>query len=139
MKKLFFCCVLAIAARTELSAQTKVDEPAIFKVVEQMPEFPGGEQALYKYIADNVHYTDTAEKARIEGVVRVKFVVNEDGNISNTSVQKLLGYGLDEEAMRVVGAMPKWKPGRNNGVNVKVYFVIPIKFVLTDDAEKEKK
>jgi periplasmic protein TonB len=104
--------------------------PAIFKVVEQMPEFPGGEAALYKYLAENVHYPEKATNAGQQGTVRVKFVVNEDGSISNVDVARPIGYGMDDEAKRVVQSMPKWKPGKNNGKAVKVYFQVPIKFLL---------
>lgn len=104
--------------------------PEIFKVVEQMPEFPGGEAALYKYLADNVRYPEKATNAGQQGTVRVKFVVNEDGSISNVDVGRPIGYGMDDEAKRVVQSMPKWRPGKNNGKAVKVYFQVPIKFVL---------
>lgn len=104
--------------------------PEIFKVVEQMPEFPGGEAALYKYLADNVRYPERATNAGAQGTVRVKFVVNEDGTISQVDVARPIGNGMDEEAKRVVQGMPRWKPGKNNGKAVKVYFQVPIKFVL---------
>jgi periplasmic protein TonB len=104
--------------------------PEIFKVVEQMPEFPGGEAALYKYLADNVRYPERATNAGAQGTVRVKFVVNEDGRISMVDVARPIGNGMDEEAKRVVQSMPPWKPGKNNGKPVKVYFQVPIKFVL---------
>lgn len=104
--------------------------PEIFKVVEQMPEFPGGEAALYKYLADHVQYPAKATNANQQGTVRVKFVVNEDGSISSVDVARRLGFDMDEEAIKVVKGMPKWKPGKNNGKAVKVYFQVPIKFVL---------
>lgn len=104
--------------------------PEIYKFVEQMPEFEGGEAALYKYLADHVHYPEKATNAGQQGTVRVRFVVNEDGSISNVEVQRPVGFGMDEEAKRVVQSMPRWKPGKNNGKPVKVYFTVPIKFVL---------
>lgn len=104
--------------------------PAIFKVVEQMPEFPGGEAALNKYLQDHINYPEKATAASQQGTVRVKFVVNEDGSISNVEVQRPLGFGMDEEAKRVVSGMPRWTPGKNNGKAVKVYFQVPIRFVL---------
>lgn len=104
--------------------------PEIFKVVEQMPEFPGGEAALYKYLADNVQYPAKATNAGQQGTVRVKFVVNEDGSISNVEVPRQIGYDMDKEAIRVVSSMPRWSPGKNNGKAVKVYYQVPIKFVL---------
>lgn len=105
-------------------------EPEIFKFVEQMPEFPGGEAALYKWLGDHIQYPERAMNQSQQGTVRVKFVVNEDGSISNVEVARPLGFGLDEEAKRVVSSMPKWSPGKNNGKPVKVYYQVPIKFVL---------
>lgn len=104
--------------------------PEIFKFVEQQPEFPGGEKALYKFLQDNVRYPEKASNAGQAGTVRVKFVVNEDGAITNVEVVRGAGYGMDEEAMRVIKSMPKWKPGKNNGHAVKVYFQVPITFTL---------
>ncbi|GAA4455941.1 TonB family protein [Rurimicrobium arvi] len=104
--------------------------PEIFKVVEQMPEFPGGEDALYKFLQDNVQYPPKATNAGKEGTVSVKFVVNEDGSISNVEVARPIGFDMDEEAIRVVKKMPKWKPGKQNGKAVKVYYRVPIRFVL---------
>jgi protein TonB len=104
--------------------------PEIFKVVEQMPEFPGGEEALYRFLQDNVQYPQKATNAQQQGTVNVKFVVNEDGSITQVEVARPIGYDMDEEAIRVVKKMPKWKPGKQNGKAVKVYFRVPIKFVL---------
>lgn len=105
-------------------------EPAIYKVVEQMPEFEGGEAAMSKWISEHIKYPERATRDNKEGTVRVKFVVNEDGSISQADVARPIGSGLDEEAKRVVTSMPKWKPGRTNGKAVKVYFMLPIRFVL---------
>lgn len=102
-----------------------------------MPEFIGGEQGLYKFIAENVRYPDSATKYGIEGLVKVKFIVDEKGHIiSATTMNTSFGYGLEEEAVRVVKMMPRWKPGKNNGKPVKVYFQIPIRFVLPKEEEK---
>ncbi len=111
----------------------------IIKVVEQMPEFPGGDSALYAYIANAVHYPDSATNFKKEATVRVKFIVNEYGSIDSVSTKEQFGYGLNREAERVVANMPPWKPGRNNGKPIRVYFQIPIKFVLSDDSVKEVK
>lgn len=99
-------------------------------VVEQMPEFPGGESALHKYLNDHIEYPSAASSANMQGNVRIKFVVNEDGSISNAEVTKGFGYGSEAEAIRVVNGMPLWKPGRNNGKAVKVWFYLPITFKL---------
>lgn len=101
--------------------------PQIFTYVEQMPEFNGNVQ---EYLGNKLRYPDQAREAGIEGRVIVKFVVNEDGDISDANVVRGIGGGCDEEALRVVKSMPKWKPGKQNGRPVKVYFTLPISFKL---------
>ncbi len=99
-------------------------------VVEQWPEFPGGQDALSKYLNEHIQYPSAASNANMQGSVRVKFVVNEDGSISNIEIVRGFGYGSEAEAIRVVSGMPLWKPGRNNGKAVKVWFYLPITFKL---------
>jgi protein TonB len=109
----------------------ETDVPVSF--VEIMPEFPGGEEALMKYLKRTTRYPQMAMDNEIQGIVYVQFVVNRDGSISDIKTlgaQK--GGGLEEEAMRVVKGMPKWKPGRQNGKNVSVYFNLPINFKFTN-------
>lgn len=101
--------------------------PQIFTYVEQMPEFNGNVQ---EYLGNKLRYPDQAREAGIEGRVIVQFVVNEDGDISDAVVKRGIGGGCDEEALRVVKSMPKWKPGKQNGRPVKVYFTLPISFKL---------
>lgn len=99
--------------------------------VEIMPEFPGGDGALAKFLNNHVRYPSMASEIGVEGTVYVKFVVGETGEISHVElVGAKKGAGLDEEALRVVKKMPKWRPGRQNGRNVAVYFNLPIRFVL---------
>ncbi len=95
--------------------------------VSQMPDFAGDMGA---YINKHLRYPDAARSAGIEGQVMIEFVVNEDGSVSNARVVRGIGGGCDEEALRMVNSMPKWKPGKQNGVAVKVIFALPIKFVL---------
>lgn len=95
--------------------------------VEQMPEFAGD---ITAYLQNNLHYPEAAREAEIGGRVIIKFVVNEDGAISGAEVVRGIGGGCDEEALRVVNKMPHWKPGKNNGRPVKVYFTLPISFLL---------
>jgi periplasmic protein TonB len=102
----------------------------IEKVVEQMPEYPGGEKALYEYLSNHIQYPTDALNANKEGKVLVRFVVNEDGSISMVEAAKGFGFGSEAEGIRVVSGMPKWKPGRNNGRAVKVWFQVPIFFKL---------
>ncbi|HLS71320.1 MAG TPA: TonB family protein [Chitinophagaceae bacterium] len=102
----------------------------IFRHVEIMPEFPGGEAAMYRYIQRNVKYPTEARRNQIEGTVYVEFVVKPDGSISNVRAIRGPGGGLQEEAVRVVKSMPSWKPGRQNNRAVSVLFSIPINFTL---------
>jgi len=98
-----------------------------FRIVTQMPEFIGD---MHAYIGSHIHYPESARENNIDGRVVVEFVVNEDGVVTNAKVVKGIGGGCDQEALRIVSGMPKWKPGKQNGVAVKVYFVLPIVFQL---------
>ncbi|HEY3369886.1 MAG TPA: TonB family protein [Prolixibacteraceae bacterium] len=103
---------------------------APYTVVEQMPEYPGGEAALRKYLSNNVHYPQIATENGVQGKVYVNFVVDRDGGISNVKVVRGVDSALDKEAVRVVKAMPKWIPGKQNGETVRVSYTVPINFVL---------
>ncbi|WP_341838044.1 energy transducer TonB [Chitinophaga pollutisoli] len=99
--------------------------------VEIMPEFPGGEKAMYAFLNDHMRYPHMASESGIEGTVFVKFVVNVDGSITNVETTgRKVGAGCEEEALRVIRKMPKWKAGRQNGRNVAVWFNVPIRFKL---------
>ncbi|AWV98910.1 TonB family protein [Arcticibacterium luteifluviistationis] len=102
----------------------------IFTAVENNPEFPGGANEMYKHIAREITYPAAAQTARIEGRVFVKFVVRKDGSVGSPEVLKGLGFGCDEEAIRIINEMPTWNPGIQNGKPVNVYFTMPIFFQL---------
>jgi len=106
------------------------DEDVIFTVVEQQAEFDGGFEAMAKFIAKNMKYPAQARRMGVEGSVFVSFVVDREGNISDPQVIKGISADCDREAIRVVKAMPPWKPGKQNGKPVKSRFVLPIKFRL---------
>lgn len=110
--------------------EEEVVEESIFKIVEKMPEFPGGEEALLKYLGKNTKYPPMAKDAGISGKVFVTFVVEKDGSISDVKLLRKIGGGCDEEALRVVKNMPKWSPGKQRGKNVRVQFNLPINFIL---------
>jgi len=99
-------------------------------VVEQMPEFKGGSEALYKWLAGQIKYPDIAKEINITGTVVVTFVVERDGSITGVQLLKEVAGGCSEEAVRVVKSMPAWNPGRQNGQAVRVQFNLPIKFIL---------
>jgi len=109
-----------------------VVEPGLkpFVFVEQMPEFPGGEEEMLKFLSQNIVYPGVAVAAGIEGTVYLKFVVTSTGKVSDISVERGVDGGCSEEAIRVVKTMPDWKPGKQNGQAVPVYFNLPVKFVL---------
>lgn len=102
----------------------------IFKIVEKMPEYPGGMTSMLQFLAKNIRYPETAKKENIEGMVVVQFVIAKDGSIRDPHVVKGIGGGANEEAVRVVNMMPKWTPGTQKGQNVDVQFNLPIRFQL---------
>lgn len=102
----------------------------VYSVVEQVPEFPGGMSELGQYLTKNLRYPADARRANVAGRVFVQFVVTEGGNIQQLRVLKGIGFGCDEEAVRVVSQMPKWNPGKQNGKPVSVQYNLPIQFVI---------
>lgn len=100
----------------------------VFDVVEEMPQYPGGAEALLEFLNQNVQYPEEAEKAGIQGRVIATFVVEKDGSVSNAKVVKSVDPLLDAEALRVISAMPKWKPGKQNGKVVRVKYTVPLSF-----------
>ena len=130
--------VILVTTKQGVEVFTPVEQnPEYFDVVEQMPEFPGGAQALFAYIAKNIHYPKAAEDAGIQGRVIVTFVVMKDGSIGEVKVAKGVSPELDEEAVRCVKSMPKWRPGMQKGQAVNVKYTMPLSFRL-DDAKKEE-
>jgi protein TonB len=134
MKKLILLVALALFCCTSAMAQTVVEDDAIFVVAENAPEFPGGEDSLYAYIARNIKYPETAKKEKIEGRVFVTFVIEKDGQVSSAKILRDIGGGCGEEAIRVVKNMPKWKPGTQRGNPVRFQFNLPVSFMLGKDA-----
>ncbi|MCQ2131882.1 MAG: energy transducer TonB [Bacteroidaceae bacterium] len=106
-------------------------EDEIFQVVEQMPQFPGGDAALMQYLSKNIKYPASAQENNIQGRAIIEFVVNKDGSIVDPKVVKSLDKACDQEAMRVIKAMPKWKPGMQRGKPVRVKYTVPVAFRLT--------
>jgi len=101
-----------------------------YLVVEVMPDFPGGEGELYKYLQEHIKYPPLARESGITGTVYVRFIVDKKGKISAVTLLRGIGGGCDEEAIRVVQGMPDWKAGKQNGIAVPVYFTLPVKFIL---------
>ena len=108
----------------------------VFDVVEEMPQYPGGPQALFKFLGENVQYPAEAEKAGIQGRVIATFVVEKDGSISQPTIVKSVDPLLDAEAIRVISAMPNWIPGKQNGKVVRVKYTVPLSFNLDGGGEE---
>ncbi len=108
------------------------EEAAPFVIVEDMPEFKGGDKALLKYIAEHVVYPEIAKENDIQGTVYVKFVINEKGKVTNVGLLRGVDPLLDKEAIKVIESLPDWKPGKQSGKNVKVSMQVPIKFQLAN-------
>ena len=106
------------------------DDEEIFMVVENMPEFPGGDLGLMKYIQKNVKYPPIAKEYNITGKVYISFVVDKSGSVTNVKVVRGVDKNLDAEAVRVIKSLPKYKPGKQRGKAVKVMFTVPINFTL---------
>ena len=121
-----------VMVKEEVIAEPKVEEeqPMSIAMVEQKPQFAGGEAAMYKWLSDNIVYPPAAAEEGVSGRVVVEFVVGKDGSISNVRVVRSRHTALDKEALRVVKAMPNWIPGRNNGQPVKVTYTLPVTFKL---------
>ena len=114
----------------EEEPEEEIYEEEIFTIVENMPEFPGGTEALFKHLAKNIKYPAMAKDAGIKGKVYVTFVVDKDGSIADVKVLRGIGGGCDEEAVRVIKESPLWKPGMEKGVSVNVRMIMPITFKL---------
>ena len=110
---------------------TTSDNEKVYQVVGQQPNFPGGKEELFKYLAYNMIYPADAAKNKVEGRVLVTFVIEHDDSISNVNVVNSVYPSLDKEAIRVVSEMPKWIPGKANGKTVRVKYTIPITFRLS--------
>ena len=142
MKK--FCLIFSICLSAGLMGQSRGSaadtdtskEPRIEAQI--MPEFKGGEQEMYQFLAQNVRYPEEAMKNGVQGRAVVKFVVNEDGTIGEISILKDPGSGLGDEAVRLVKMMPAWTPGSHNGEYVKVWFTLPIKFELDESKPRKR-
>lgn len=119
------------ASNSEQVPTPRKDKP--FTVVEEMPRYPGGEDAMINYISANLKYPKEAQNAGIQGRVTVRFVVEKDGSITDVKVIRELDPSCDAEAIRVVEEMPKWTPGKQKGVAVPVFFTLPIIYRLAED------
>lgn len=135
MTKIFLAalaaCVMTVSAHAQVNnRQDKASQGKIYDQVEQMPTFPGGTQEFFNYFGHEMKYPKDAFEKKISGKVVVDFVVEKDGSISNVKINKSIYPSLDAEAKRVVEAMPKWNPGKQDGKLVRVKFTMPVSFSL---------
>lgn len=149
-----YALVLPLAAMLTMCTQSEQDQPQsasalsspptsarkpvkvdgeVFTVVQNQPEFQGGMAGLGNYMSQNLHYPEAAQKVKAEGRVFISFIVTKTGEITDIQLLKGIGYGADEEAIRVVKSMPRWQPGTQDGQAVNVRFNLPINFTLEDD------
>ena len=125
---IFFCPKVMAAPAEEEEVQEEEDE--IFLVVEEDPSFPGGIEAMYKWLGENIKYPQLAKENNITGKVYVSFVVEKNGSVSQVKVMRDIGGGCGAEAVRVVKLMPKWSPGKQRGQAVRTQFNLPVGFYL---------
>lgn len=138
--KLIFPIVLMFALISiQTKAQEKKRDSQVFFIVEDMPEYPGGESALREDISEMVKYPDDAKKENISGKVFVTFTVAKDGSVVDSKIARGVHPSLDKEAIRVIKELPKWKPGKQRGEAVNVQFTLPINFALNGGSKKESK
>ena len=115
---------------TVAQPEPKPEPEKVFEVVEQMPSFPGGDQALMDFLSNNVKYPVVAQENGVQGRVVISFVVEKDGSITDVRVVRSVDPSLDKEAARVVKSMPRWIPGKQNGAAVRVKYNVPVSFRL---------
>lgn len=130
MKTTLFLILFTFAAVVAVSAQ-ETGKEKIYNEVEIMPEYPGGQEALLKFISENVKYPENAIKNEIQGKVFVSFVIDESGAVTKVKVLRGVDADLDKEAVRVIKLLEKWTPGKEKGKAVKVMYTLPINFALS--------
>ena len=131
MKKIILILILCLGYSASVFSQD-TSSAQIFLAVEQMPEFPGGEDSLMTYLVNNISYPKAAIDSSIGGTVYVEFVVCEDGKLCEVKTIRDIGGGCGEEAVKAVKAMPRWKPAYNGGKAVRTMFTLPIQFGLVE-------
>ena len=131
---LFAMLVMVFAFSLNVNAQEKKSDNSdvVFTVVENEAEFPGGVEAMNRFMAENIKYPTLAKQKNIEGKVIISFIVEKNGTLSDIRTIKDIGEGCGDEGVRIVKLMPKWKPAKQKGQPVRQQFLLPISFVLTN-------
>ncbi len=140
MRKCIVLFLLLFVVETFVFAQVDTpDDPLIFTPVDVDAEFPGGLEELVMFVCMNVDYPEQARKANVEGTVYASFCIDRDGSVSNIKILKDIGYGCGDAVVKMLKSMPRWKPARVRGKNVRSEFTLPITFSLSDDEDIEPK
>lgn len=140
MRKWIVLFLLLFVAETFVFAQVDTtDGPLIFTPVDVDAEFPGGLEELIMFVCMNVEYPEQARKANVEGTVYASFCIDRDGSVSNITILRDIGYGCGDEVVRMLKSMPRWKPAKVRGKNVRSEFNLPVTFTLSDDEDIEPK
>ncbi len=125
-------------AEASTSIETPIATDSVYSIVDKMPEFPGGQTKMFKFLAQNIRYPSFATSNNISGKVLASFIIGKDGIIREVTTDNIVGYGCDEEVIRLVKAMPKWIPGEQNGQKVAVRYSFPVTFGLVGSGKKRK-
>ena len=133
---IFKITMLLVASSLLVNGQNGIQDDKVYYEVEEMPVYPGGEDGLREFIAENVQYPENAKKNGITGKVFVSFVVDKTGKVTNVEIARSVDDDLDKEALRVIKTMQTWKPGKIDGKKVNVGFTIPIMFALCDSKDE---
>jgi TonB family protein len=138
----FMLCIMhvSLAQTTDSTSVEKNTEEIIEeRIVEVLPEFPGGQEAMFRFIGENTTYPDQAKDKGIQGIVHVRFVIDTDGSVVDVEIVRGVHESLDAEALRVMSLMPRWKPATQRGKPVRVTQALPFKFELIKRKKKKKK
>ncbi len=137
MVKIKWLFVLYALVYSNAWAQTPTDSSKVVVFEEKMPEYPGGQEAMYAYLNKNIKYPKADFNKKISGKVIVQFVIDTSGYVTDSKVIKSVSTTIDEEALRVINGMPQWKPGTQQGKEVKVKFTMPVNFSLQENSYNE--
>lgn len=128
MKKLFLIMFFMAFVSVNAYSQSDDSDNEVYSMVDERAQFPGGQNEMLKYLQENLQYPEDAKANNVHGRVIVKFIVERDGSLSDIKVMKGIGSGCNEEAIRLIQSMPKWKPGKNKGKEVRVSMMVPVNF-----------
>ena len=128
MRKLFLIMFFMAFVSVNAYSQSDDSDNSVYAMVDERAQFPGGQNEMLKYLQENLQYPEAAKANNVHGRVFVKFIVERDGSLSDIQIFRGLGSGCDEEAIRLIQSMPKWKPGKNKGKEVRTSMTVPVNF-----------